>query len=207
VIKRVRERRPVAATHRPVRRSGHSLGLLLASLTLLLGLFAVSASASTYGPAGKASPDAAPLAETAPKIGKSPSSQTIEEGQPVTFATTATGSAPLSAQWEISTDGGVTWSPDGALTETAAAQITIAAVKASENGYQFRVTYSNRAGSAVSKAATLTVHAPPAITHQPANVTIEEGQNAVFEASASGLPTPTVQWQVSTNGGSSWSNV
>jgi alpha-tubulin suppressor-like RCC1 family protein len=184
-----------------------SLGVLGAFLALALTLLGASASASTYGPSHDAVPAASPLAETAPKIGKNPTSQAIEEGQGVTFSTTATGTAPLSAQWELSTDGGETFSPDGAPTETASAQITVAAVKASENGYQFRVTYSNKAGSAVSKAATLTVHAPPLITHQPTNVTVEEGQNAIFEATAAGLPAPTVQWQVSTNGGTSWNNV
>jgi hypothetical protein len=36
---------------------------------------------------------------------------------------------------------------------------------------------------------------------------VTEGESASFEAAAEGVPTPTVQWQVSTNGGTSWSNV
>src|SRR5262249_11112654 len=42
----------------------------------------------------------------------------------------------------------------------------------------------------------------PAITTQPMSLSINPGQTASFTAAASGSPTPTVQWQVSTNGGS-----
>lgn len=36
----------------------------------------------------------------------------------------------------------------------------------------------------------------PVITDQPDNATVQYGDDAVFTASASGIPTPTVQWQV-----------
>jgi hypothetical protein len=42
---------------------------------------------------------------------------------------------------------------------------------------------------------------------QPANQTVTAGQTATFTAAASGSPTPTVQWQLSTNGGSTWGNI
>ncbi len=41
---------------------------------------------------------------------------------------------------------------------------------------------------------------------QPTSQTVNAGQTASFSALASGYPTPTVQWQVSTDG-SSWSDV
>ena len=47
----------------------------------------------------------------------------------------------------------------------------------------------------------------PSITTNPSNQTVTYGQNASFSAAANGNPTPTVQWQVSTNGGSTWANV
>src|ERR1700685_1909128 len=40
----------------------------------------------------------------------------------------------------------------------------------------------------------------PKVTHQPVSVTVEEGATAVFEAAASGAPSPTVQWELSTDG-------
>jgi hypothetical protein len=47
----------------------------------------------------------------------------------------------------------------------------------------------------------------PTITTQPANQTVTAGQTATFTATATGSPTPTVQWQVSTDGGVAFSNV
>ena len=40
----------------------------------------------------------------------------------------------------------------------------------------------------------------PALTTQPASVSVEEGADATFTAAASGTPAPTVQWEASTNG-------
>ena len=47
----------------------------------------------------------------------------------------------------------------------------------------------------------------PAITQSPSNQTVVTGNTATFTATATGSPTPTVQWQVSTNGGSNWSDI
>ena len=49
--------------------------------------------------------------------------------------------------------------------------------------------------------------AAPTITRQPTGQTVVVGNQGVFTAAASGVPTPTVLWQRSTNGGGSWSNV
>lgn len=47
----------------------------------------------------------------------------------------------------------------------------------------------------------------PVVTTQPTSQTVTAGQTATFTASASGDPTPTVQWQISTNQGQSWSAI
>jgi hypothetical protein len=52
-----------------------------------------------------------------------------------------------------------------------------------------------------------TVQIAPKVTKEPASVEVLEGGEATFEASASGVPTPTVQWERSTDGGASWSPV
>ncbi|HZZ79365.1 MAG TPA: putative Ig domain-containing protein [Gemmataceae bacterium] len=44
----------------------------------------------------------------------------------------------------------------------------------------------------------------PTITAPPANQNVAEGQTATFTATAVGFPTPTVQWQVSTDNGATW---
>ena len=47
----------------------------------------------------------------------------------------------------------------------------------------------------------------PTVTTQPSNQSVCAGSNVTFTSAASGTPTPTVQWQVSTNSGGSWSNI
>lgn len=47
----------------------------------------------------------------------------------------------------------------------------------------------------------------PAITTQPLNQTVNEGETATFTIAATGDPAPGYQWQVSTDNGANWSNV
>ncbi len=75
----------------------------------------------------------------------------------------------------------------------------------------FNITVTTPApGGGTSNAVTFTVNpacTAAAVTTRPANQSIPYGQNASFSAVASGNPAPTVQWQVSTNGGSTWTNL
>ncbi len=48
---------------------------------------------------------------------------------------------------------------------------------------------------------------PAAVTVHPSNQTVRAGRTATFTAAASGVPTPTVQWQVSTDGGAIWGDI
>jgi alpha-tubulin suppressor-like RCC1 family protein len=153
--------------------------------------------------AGKATSEAATLTvQKAPSVTKQPASLTVDAGQGATFEATASGFPAPTVQWEVSTDGGGTWS---AVAGATATQLTIASTVTSEDGNEYRAAFTNAAGSVTSTTATLTVHAPPVVTQQPEGTTIEVGASAVFEAAASGFPTPTVQWEVSTNSGSTWS--
>jgi alpha-tubulin suppressor-like RCC1 family protein len=174
--------------------------LLLAALAVLL-LAGVLSSSAAARPNGVSS---IVTLNKAPAVTKQPVNLTVEEGQSASFSSTASGTPTPTIQWELSTNGGSTWSP---IEGATASPYTIASATTSESGYQFRAVFTNSVGQATSKAATLTVQRAPVVTKQPVSVTVEEGQNAVFEAAASGFPTPTVQWQTSTNGGVNWSNV
>ncbi|MGH9822895.1 MAG: immunoglobulin domain-containing protein [Blastocatellia bacterium] len=77
----------------------------------------------------------------------------------------------------------------------------VTGVTAAQNGTQYQAVFSNHCGSATSNPATLTVNVPASVTMSPINQTICSGGNATFTAAGSGFPTPTVQWQVSANGG------
>jgi len=61
--------------------------------------------------------------------------------------------------------------------------------------------------TATAPQLTLVVTTPPSVSNAPTNWTACAGSAAAFHASASGSPAPTMQWQVSTNSGTSWSNL
>ncbi len=155
--------------------------------------------------AGRATSKAATLTvQLAPAVTRQPVSVTLEEAHNAVFEATASGFPAPTVQWELSTNGGSTWSP---IRRATSDQLTVAGVTTSENGDEYRAVFTNAAGQATSEAATLTVHNIPKLTKQPVSATVEEGHSATFEATASGFPTPTVQWETSTNGGSTWSAV
>jgi hypothetical protein len=114
----------------------------------------------------------------APAITTQPTGQTVLEGATASFSVVASGTAPLSYQWN---KGGAPIA--GA---TAATYPTPAAVMA-DSGSSFTVTVSNAAGSITSSAATLTVHANPAVASflgTPATITA--GNSAALAFSFTG---------------------
>jgi hypothetical protein len=139
----------------------------------------------------------------APSILTNPASQTVVSGGSVTFSASASGYPAPTVQWQQSTNGTTYTNIAGATRPT----YTISAVKASQNGYRYRAVFMNSAGSATTTAATLTVQYAPTVTRNPSSTTVSAGQTVTFTAAANGNPTPTVQWQVSTNGGATWSNI
>ena len=144
-----------------------------------------------------------PAQSTLPTITTQPANQTVIAGQTATFSAAATGSPTPTVQWQVSTDGGVTFSSIPGATSTTLSFTTAL----SQNGNQYQAVFTNSAGTATTTGATLTVNpaTPPTITTQPANQTVTAGQTATFTAAATGSPTPTVQWQVSTDSGATFS--
>ncbi|ALC16216.1 hypothetical protein DSOUD_1437 [Desulfuromonas soudanensis] len=141
-----------------------------------------------------------------PGISVQPADQTISDGQDATFTVTATGTS-LTYQWQRSVDGGSTFAEIAAAIN---ATLNLTAVPSGDNGHQFQVVVSNSTGSITSNAATLTVNSAPTapvFTTHPASVSITEGQNTQFTVVVSGTPTPTLQWQLSTDSGSSWNDI
>jgi hypothetical protein len=92
---------------------------------------------------------------TAPAITTQPANVTVNAGQTATFTVAATGTAPLSFQWQKNGAG-----ISGA---TGATYITPAALNG-DNGAKFAVVVSNAFGSATSTTATLTVMVSTALT-------------------------------------------
>lgn len=139
-----------------------------------------------------------------PSVSKQPVSVGVNEGHNASFEAAATGFPAPTVQWEVSSNAGADWSPIAGATSGT---LTVSDATAAMNGWEYRAVFTNTAGSVTSNAATLTVSSAPAITKQPVGTTVEAGETADFEASATGVPEPSVQWQISTNNGASWSTV
>jgi alpha-tubulin suppressor-like RCC1 family protein len=155
--------------------------------------------------AGKVTTEVARMiVHNVPRLIKQPVSVSVLKGNAATFEATASGFPSPTVQWELSIDGGHSWAPVEGAT---ANKLTIASAQTSESGDRYRAVFSNEAGRATSNEATLSVTDAPAITEQPIRATVEVGGGAVFEAMASGFPVPSVQWQLSTDGGSTWSAI
>jgi hypothetical protein len=72
------------------------------------------------------------------------------------------------------------------------------------------ITVTDESTLAQTTSAAVVVSPPgqaPAMTTQPGNQTVTAESTVTFVAAASGVPMPTVQWQVSTNGGSSYQTI
>src|SRR5438093_10120647 len=104
---------------------------------------------------------------TAPAITTQPASQTVSAGQTATFTVAATGTPPLSYQWQ----------KNGASVSgaTSSSYMTPAATTA-DNGAQFRVVLSNTAGSVNSGADTLKVNSAPHNQLQVTTTSLPDGQ-------------------------------
>ncbi len=128
-------------------------------------------------------------------------------GGTATFTAAASGTPTPTVQWQVSTDGGTSYANIAGATSTT---LTLTGVTTAQNNNRYRAVFTNSAGGATTNAATLTVTAAttqPQITTQPSSQSVVAGGTATFTAAASGTPTPTVQWQVSTDGGASYANI
>jgi hypothetical protein len=90
---------------------------------------------------------------SAPVVTTQPLSQSYTSGQTLTFTAAASGTPTPTVQWQISTNGGATFSNISGATSTTA---MAGPLNGFENGWQTRAVFTNSAGSATSNAATLT---------------------------------------------------
>src|SRR5205085_5184632 len=112
-------------------------------------------------------------------------------------------------KWQEDNGGGFNNITDGGIYSGATtATLTINPVPSSINTYKYRAVVSGTCiPSQASTAATLTINEQPEITAQPVNSTICENGNTTFTVNAGVTTTPGYQWQISTNGGVSYSNI
>lgn len=122
----------------------------------------------------------------APSIGAQPQNTSVIDGAKASFSVTASGTAPLSYQWQL--DGK---NIDGATQ----ASYSTAALRLTDSGGQYRVVVSNVGGSVTSSAAVLTVQAIAiSVGAQPKPASVADGTAATFSVEASGSGPIEYQW-------------
>ncbi len=138
-----------------------------------------------------------------PVITMNPDNITLCAGSNATFSVTATGAS--NYQWQVSTNGGGSYSD---ISGAMSASYTATGVTAAMNGYMYRsVVGAVCASPSTSAAATLTVISPVTISTQPTDKTICSGSNTSFSVTGNSTQPINYQWQVSTNGGSSYTDI
>ncbi|ROR80234.1 40-residue YVTN family beta-propeller repeat-containing protein [Plantibacter flavus] len=136
---------------------------------------------------------------TAPTIVSDPVDQRVMVGEDATFEAQASSIEATTVVWQVSTDGGATWT---ALAGEAESSLTVTAASLAQSGDRYRAVFANSAGSTPTAAATLTVDPPaPTITLEPlgdrsdavgdgvsvtAEATTSDGSPVTY--SAAGLP-------------------
>ena len=115
---------------------------LLVTLCLGLSLAGCASSSSPSTSSGHPQP-------TLLSITTQPASQTVTAGQTATFTVVASGSAPLSYQWQKNGTN---------LSGATAASYNTPVTTTADSGEQFRVIVSDSSGSDPSSIATLTVN-------------------------------------------------
>jgi uncharacterized protein (TIGR02145 family) len=142
-----------------------------------------------------------------------PSNQQLTVGCSATFSITTPAGYTVSYQWQVSTNGGVTWNnisnggTGPVYSGVTLSNLSLSNVPLSCNNYQYRSVITSLCGpNETSNAATLSINILPVITGQPVNSLVYEGENTGFNITITGSGF-TYQWQESRNGGSTWSNI
>jgi len=142
-------------------------------------------------------------------FGTAPQDQTICAGSPATFSVGATGSAALTYQWQVSTNGGSTWTNvSNGATYTGSTTMTLRIYSATIafNSFKYRCSVSD--GSvANSTAATLTVNAGTGpVPSLQDNALSVQCANTLGSSPNNSQSSFIYQWQMSTDG-LTWANL
>ena len=131
----------------------------------------------------------------------------VNVGGTVSFSAQAVGDPAPTIVWQSAygTDGD--WTDIPGATEGT---YTIPVVSAADDGRVFRAVATNANGSATSYVGSLSVTSastPAAISEQPLDRLAGVGYSATFRAYGYGAPSVTYQWQVSADGGATFTNI
>lgn len=138
--------------------------------------------------------------ESAPTINIQPADAEACEGGSATFSAGGNGNGIW--QWEISTDGGITFSPlsDGnGISGSTSSSLSLSNIPLSLNGAIFRVSFEACGAAVNSQAASLSLLPGVLINNFSASPPVCEGESAQFSVSASNAT--SYQWEINTGNG------
>ncbi len=122
-----------------------------------------------------------------------PLSQSILTGSNVNFSAVVDGTPPYSFQWSLN---GTPLVNDGVhVSGSTTTSLSISNLTTADAG-NYTLLVTNVAGATNSFAAVLTVLVPPSITLNPIGRSVPPGLPTIFTANASGISTPSFQWQL-----------
>ncbi|MBI3217874.1 MAG: immunoglobulin domain-containing protein, partial [Bacteroidetes bacterium] len=124
--------------------------------------------------------------------------QTVCAGASVTFTVNAGATTSPTYQWRFNT------TPIAGATSSS---YTIPTTTTGDAGSYDVVVSGVCTPSATSAASTLTINELPEVTLNPSNSTICENGSTSFTVNSGNTTVPTFQWQVSTDGGLTYSNL
>lgn len=161
---------PSLISNRAVRWRALCAALLLATLT-------------ACGGGGDAPPPPPP---TPPSITTQAQDASVIDGGSVSFTVSASGSGPLSYQWQRNGSN---------ITGATDSRYTLAPARLTDSGAKFQVLVTGPGGSASSATVTLTV-TPIALSlsQQPQSLAVADGSSASFTVKASGSEPISYQW-------------
>lgn len=177
--------------------------LTVPAVTVAMNNYRYRAQITNACPSNAVSNGAVLTVSSIASISDQPAAASVCLNSVASFSVTASGST-LSYQWQVSTDAGANWTD---IPGATASTYSVSNVTAAMNNNQYRaVVFSCGPTGVNSAAATLTITSPANITTQPADVTVCPNANVTFSTTVNGSNL-TYQWQLSTNGGSSYVNI
>ncbi len=112
-----------------------------------------------------------------------PSTRAVCLGGNTTFAASVTAGTPLAYQWQVSADGGLTYTNISGATSST---LTISGVTNTMNGYRYRFVVTSAPCAAVTSTSfgTLTINPLPVASLTATDLTITPGQTSTITASS-----------------------
>lgn len=140
-----------------------------------------------------------------PLVTTDPVTQVICAGSTLQLTSAVSGTPTFSRQWQYSSDGGLSWSNlTGRNTDT----LKISLFPWSQKGFQYRNRYVNICRNEVfTRPAIIDVDTPVRFQTILGDFHRCEGDSVRLQVSFSSAKKPALQWQRSTNSGSTWTDL